>query len=216
MAINRPSTETAAPSQPLDPHIIALGTSDQPTAFVPNPEGGSNGRTDDAWDAQQIGDLMALNGNKVTFIGSRDPAVEGGNSAFLSNIVDRGVHRYAFKVELRFCHWWASTIGIWKCSDDSSPPRNDIFTLGEHRGYGLNLSEGTLVDVVNGKASSSASRYGQRCIGTKVIEMVLDLDQLELKFVIDGHDFGTAFSVQEGAYRAAVNLSRVGDSMELI
>ena len=46
--------------------------------------------------------------------------------------------------------------------------------------------------------------------------MVLDLGELELKFIIDGTDYGTAFTVEKGTYRAAVNLSEIGDTVELL
>ena len=171
------------------------------------------------WDAKQIGDLMALEGNRVTFTGenAKGRKIERGNTAFLADIVDHGVHRWSFKTNLRFCHWWAATIGIWKCSNGPSPPKNDIFTLGEEQGYGFNLSEGTLVNPSTGKApSTDPIYYGQRCVGVKVIEMVLDLDQLELKYIINGKDYGKAFSVEKGSYRAAVNLSQIMDSVELL
>jgi len=216
------STETPATSQSgvVNPILTLLNNASRLTqpAFVPNPSITANVRTNDAWDTRQIGDMMELNENQVTFSGGHGRSAERGNSAFLTNIVDHGVHRWTFKVNLRFCHWWASTIGIWKCSDQSTPPRNDIFTLiGEGRAYGFNLSEGTLVDPITGKVHiPSPVQYGQRCIGVKVVEMVLDLDQLELKYIINGRDYGKAFSVEEGAYRAAVNLSRIGDSVEVM
>ncbi len=176
-------------------------------------------RQPDDWDRNQIGDLIQLKENRISFTGGNGHGhkIERGNSAFLSNVVDCGVHRWRFRTDLRFCTWWSSTIGIWKCSNGSNPPKNDIFTLGENQGYGFNLSEGTLVDTVTGKVSSvSPVHYGQRCIGVNVVEMVLDLDELELKFIINGRDYGKAFTVDKGSYRTAVNLSRIRDSVELM
>jgi len=176
----------------------------------------------DQWDVDHIGDMMELQGNRITFTGghadSNGHRHLRGNSAFLSNVLHQGVHRWTFKTNIRFCHWWSATIGIWKCSDNSSPPRGDIFTLGDHRGYGLNLSEGTLVDPMTGKVPSvSPVEYGKRCVGANVVEMVLDLDALTLKFVINGTDYGKAFDVERGSrYRAAINLSQIKDSVELL
>ena len=169
----------------------------------------------DQWDQNQIGDLMILRNNVVTFTGG--PRRESrGNTAFLSKVVNRGVHGWRFKSDIRFCHWWCATIGIWKCSDDSFPPKNDIFTLGEHRAYGFNLSQGTLVNPQDGKVGKTPVDYGQICFGAKIIDMILDFDALELKFRINGIDYGKAFDIENTTYRAAVNLSRSNDSVQLL
>jgi len=58
--------------------------------------------------------------------------------------------------------------------------------------------------------------YGQSCFGVKEVDMILDFDALELKFAINGTDYGKAFDIERTTYRAAVNLSQVKDSVELL
>jgi len=172
----------------------------------------------DQWDAQQIGDLMTLNKNRVTYTGNpKYPRNEGGNTAFFSKIVEHGVHRWTFKVNLQFSNWWAVTIGIYKVRDDASAlPINDIFCLGQGRGYGYNVTEGTLTDLQSGGAFSDAVQYGPEFFFEGLVEMVLDLDKMELKWIVDGQDNGKAFTVAKGSYMAAVNLSLVGDYVEFV
>jgi len=203
-------------SSRTSPHHRSKPTMPQSSESMDKEEVSRSTLTDE-WDPQLIGDRMELREDRVTFTGGRGRKIQTGNTAFMSRIVDRGVHSWCFEVDLRFSHWWSTTIGIWRCSNDSTPPRNDIFTLGEHRGYGFNPSEGTLVDPATGKVPIALPmNYGQRCIRVNVVEMVLDLDRLELKYIINGRDFGKAFSVEKGAYRAAVNLSQIGDSVQLL
>lgn len=172
----------------------------------------------DQWDVQQIGDLMTLNKNRVTYIGDpNDPRVEGGNTAFLSKIVDHGVHRWTFKVNLMFSNWWAVTIGVYKVPDDETAlPKNGIFCLGSGRGYGYNVTEGTLTDLESGGAFMDAVQYGPDLFFEGLVEMVLDLDRMELKWIVDGEDNGKAFDVAKGSYLAAVNLSIKRDTVEFV
>ena len=174
----------------------------------------------DRWDALQIGDLMTMEGNRVTFTGDPMTRRTGGNSAFLTEVMERGVHRWTFRTNIHFVHWWSATIGIWKCTDNADPPRNNIFTLGENRGYGLNLCQGTLVDTITGRSGPCEplqTNYVDISFGTNEIEMVLDLNKGELKYIINGHDYGKAFDVATGcSYRAAINLSQIGDSVVLL
>ena len=163
---------------------------------------------------------MTLEGDRITFKGDQVTFRGGGNSAFLTEIIESGIHRWRFKSDIRFCHWWCATIGIWECTNNAEPPRNEIFLLNGNRGYGLDLQGGTLMETMSEQSGThrpSQRPYAEIGWGVNCIEMVLDLDKGELKYTINGADCGKAFDVKKGcSYRAAVNLSVIGDSVSLL
>ena len=47
--------------------------------------------------------------------------------------------------------------------------------------------------------------------------MIADCDEDELRYTINGIDYGKAFDLEKGQkYRAALNLDKVGDSLQLL
>eukprot|EP01083_Nonionella_stella_P294941 1002413_1 len=144
---------------------------------------------------------------------------ESRASAFLSREVKilSGVHRWRFKIltePVGQIH-----IGIYKSKNEVAK-----YLLGwdlaggDHKGksymyfaHGGSLSE----PGPNGKS------YGQPCLKGDIIDMILDLSKLELKYVVDGQDCGVANKVEKTPYKAAVSMytdgrSLIGNSIELV
>ncbi len=46
--------------------------------------------------------------------------------------------------------------------------------------------------------------------------MIVDCNKQELKYIINGVDYGKAFDIENKKYRAAVNLYEGGDSIRLL
>jgi len=172
----------------------------------------------DRWDEDLLGPLLSLNQHThtVTMTGG-DLRREHPQSAFLCNVVDRGQYKWRFQwTKLKYALYWSSTIGIWKCSQGFSPQTNGIFTLGEHVAYGFAANAGTLVDPSSGSGGDGGTRYGAPCSDNDIVEMCIDLDRLELGYTINGKDYGPAFEIEKTAYRAAVNMCKLHDSIRII
>ena len=140
------------------------------------------------------------------------------NTAFMSNVIDRGRYSWRFRlIQVEPLRYWTMTIGIWKCRKDKSvvAAMNHIFTIGKQAGYGFAANCGCLVNPETGHGEEERT-YGCWCGDGDVVEMHVDLERLELSYVINGTDYGTAFNIEKTAYRAAVNLSQIGDCIEII
>ena len=120
-------------------------------------------------------------------------------SAFLSNIVSKGIHKWKFQsIAGQF-------IGI--CNDSV---RNEWKYLNDwyycntaSSSYGLFLKTGQLRGGKKGLYHREKYCPPRSSCGD-VIEMCLDLNRMELKFVINDKDYGKAFDVPPGNYRVGV------------
>lgn len=181
----------------------------------------------DCFDTGSIGSSMKLqqNGHKVTMMKDRP------ESAFLRHVVDARCRHYTWRFRfnrLRFAHFWTTTIGIWKCrkATSSSPKTDGIFTIdgaypkdpagASHIAYGIAANKGTLVDPESGSGGDGGASFGKMCGTGDIVDMMLDFEKLELHFSVNGTAYGCAFAVEDTEYRAAVNLSQKGDSIQIM
>ena len=166
----------------------------------------------DQWDENLFGEMMTLEANCIKL--SKGAA---SNSAFLCNVIDQGKYKWKFKLKkLANRAHWTTTIGIWKCNKHIEPKVNDIFTKGNHMAYGYAVNRGTLVDEETGSKADYGTKYGTNCKEGDIVEMLIDLDKLELKYIVNGKDYGKAFEIEKTAYKAAVNLFARDDEIEII
>ena len=103
--------------------------------------------------------------------------------------------------------------GIWRVEKDKTPPIDTFFTQGKHAGYAFHAC-GNITSVDTG--FSSAKTYGKVCKKGSIIQIVLDMELLQLSFIIDGVDYGKAFDVKAGEYRAAVWLQHAQSCVKLL
>lgn len=172
----------------------------------------------DRFDETMIGPLLELDTSKqtVTHHGG-EMRRDHPQSAFLCHVVDRGQYTWRFEwLKLNYALYWSSTLGIWKCAKGFTPSLDNIFTIGSQVGYGFAANAGTLVSPVTGKGADGGVKYGRRCSDRDVVEMVIDLDRLQLSYLINGKDYGKAYSIEKTAYRAAINMCKVGDSVRIV
>ena len=80
------------------------------------------------------------------------------------------------------------------------------------------LSKGDEGDGDKGTDSWYLSHGGlaPRCVEGDVVEMILDLDALELKYAVNDVEYGVAFKVENTSYRAVVSAYGDGDVLELL
>ena len=135
----------------------------------------------------------------------------GINSAFLSNIVSKGIHKWRFR-QIGFP---ATFIGIVDNSID--------FTIRLHEAYYWELissSFGVLFEDGEFRGGDKGLNHkGQYCpitMDDDIIEMCLDLNDMELKYIINDKDYGKAFDIPSGEYRAGVCLAVEGTGFELL
>ena len=102
----------------------------------------------------------------------------------------------------------------------------DDFICYEDSGYAFISSCGRLSDSSRpgtycvGNVSgydSEVAKYGIPCVEGDIIEMELDLNNLTIKYIINGKDYGIAFNnIENCNYRAAVTIDGGGSSITLL
>ena len=175
----------------------------------------------DKWDQDCIGKGMRVDIDGILIKDSakkrRDYA-----TAFLTKVFSKGIHRWKFKV-LSICenaqkqyndNNWTTTIGIYPLS--KIPPKYICdFAFPHCGGCGFDYKLAGLAHFE--RAKHKKRKYGKRCYVDDIIEMIVDCDKGELSYIINGNDYGIAFSIDTNEkYRAAVNLDRAGDSIQLL
>ena len=87
------------------------------------------------------------------------------------------------------------------------------FTKGGYdKGYGF--ANGAR--LTNRRGYADGSDYGEKPKKGSIIDMILHLDNLTLSYVINGTNYGKAFSIQQGKYRLGLSMRGVGDSLTLL
>ena len=173
----------------------------------------------DRFDPKCIGPDMKLNEETQCIVQMKT----GSNSAFLSNIFESGSYYWRFKINE--CEsgrdkdpWWSQSIGIWQVKSDDT---NEVecamltyFTEYSNRTYGFANDYGELIDRRTGCVEDE--KYGIQTKTGDIVEMYADMDNLELRFIINDIDYGKAFDIEAGKYRAVINLYDAEDSITLL
>ena len=136
----------------------------------------------------------------------------GKGPAFLSRIVkSKQRHCWRFRINhLNSSTLWM-TIGVWKCNHDFDLKyRLDSgYVKGKFYGWIVNYQ----VAIDGGR-----HKYGKRrCKTGDIVDMILDLEKLELRYMVNDEDFGIAFeNIEDTEYKAAISMNKSPDEIELI
>ena len=119
--------------------------------------------------------------------------------AYLENIVESGRHHWKFKIVNATTYGGGSMhIGIWRERSDEDPPLKSIFSRYDTETLtkvGISLNAIPFADIV---------------------EMILDFNELSLRFKVNGKSYGKPHNVKKGQSRAVVQMFRNGDEIQLL
>ena len=173
----------------------------------------------DNWDKKCIGPSLTIDDNNCL-------KYEGEFSASMTAFLQKELcgnskltHCWKFKIKNVWIDTedddtWTTTIGLFPIPDDNKPKDvvDSAFVL--HGGCGFCVQMGRLV---NYSFDKHFDKYGKRCVENDIIKMIVDCDKGEMKYIINGMDYGTAFNIDPTKkYRAAVNLFKPGDCIQLL
>ena len=153
-------------------------------------------------------EMMEITNNCVT-------STRCSASAFLSNAISTGIHHWRFKIKLRGFSYLFQTVFIGIISDSFNLENlNALYQYQFHQSFGLNVVDGEragFCDIIH-------EEYCPGCKDNDIVDMILDLSQRELKYIINDKDYETAFDmIPEGRYRAGISMfTHSGNSVELI
>ena len=140
--------------------------------------------------------------------------VDNIGSVVLKHIVSKGIFRWRFKIE-NIVNWCTSgfVIGIINSDQDLVKVANGIFT----RTSGSRIC-GKGFDVGLAQITDSCDDYGIKCKNGDIIEMELNMNELYnyVKYIINDKDYGEAFEVEPGNYRAAIYIFEARNELRII
>ena len=132
-------------------------------------------------------------------------------AVYFKKVLKSGIHRWKFRIlYVNDEHYWM-TIGVFKTKTDKSRVsacRVDNFS--EEYGYGW---------LVNYQQISARwSRYGHRdCKAGDIIQMILNLNDWTLRYILNGKDLGVAWNnIEKTTYKAVVSANNKDDSIEFV
>ena len=172
----------------------------------------------DRFDPKLHGPALSLNEEcDVVTYDKKTDAFYYENVAFLSNIVNDGIHEWRFKIENQFGLMY---IGIWKTKYDEKKAIDCIMRhhgkYGNEASYSLNLRHGKLRGDLKASEYGNSDKYCTKCRTGDTLDVILDLKKYELSFCVNDIDQGKAFNVEQNmSYRAGVNI-RQTDSIKLL
>ena len=126
----------------------------------------------------------------------------GNNSKFLllTNSHKTGVHQWKF--ELLYKNNYTAIIGVFKTRFEIDLSTNLREEKHHDKAYGYNVGAAFVI----GDKTNSRRKYGGRCSTGDIVEMILDLDKLELKYIINDKDQGVAFTkIEATEYKACIS-----------
>ena len=132
----------------------------------------------------------------------------GDGSAYLSKIVNQGVHRWIFRINKVNRSGSSMTIAIWKTKYIENIDRC-LYDAANGKSYGW---------MITGLYLTSAGRYGiDKPKDGDIIEMIIDLNKRTLRYFCNGIDLGDAYQdIDKTTYRAAISMYNRDDCIELI
>ena len=142
---------------------------------------------------------------------------KGNASAYLTDIIEKpGIHTITFKILSVERDGWIQTYGIWKVDENNNPVLDHDFATYVPGSVAIN---NTGKVVICGKGSFTDKEYKGCPVILKddIVEMIVDFEQKELRFKINGEDYGKAGDINpDHQYRPAVSLFLKGDAIQLL
>ena len=165
------------------------------------------GNETEEWDSKYISKYMEVSGK--TLKQTRD----GMGSSFGKLVIDSGVFKWRLKINE--CQKYGFILGI-RAVDDKAEHLSTCMWFtdgGFHNGYGWKSSTTRLS---NNRGMLLGDEYGVEPSNGSIIEMILDLQNLTLSYIIDGKNYGKAFDIKKCKYRLGLYMRMKGDTLTLL
>ena len=136
-----------------------------------------------------------------------------GGSAYLSERVkEKGIHKWRFQVFP--LSKWTMTIGVWKTKYPINTGSTYFIFTGDTKSYGWII---TTKKITAGDDISKKMYGKEKCVKGDIIDMILDLDKKELRYIRNGEDYGVAFeNIEDTEYIAAIDMYGGEDSIQIM
>ena len=136
-------------------------------------------------------------------------------TAYLTKIVSKGVHKWRFKA-IKMSPY-TTIIGVWKTKYATEIDAELWEDYAKGKFYGYSSTHGQLTSGDQDFAWEKC-RYGERkCQQGDVIDMILDLNKLEIRYFVNHRDYGVAFeNIDDTSYRVCICVHEKKDVLKFV
>ena len=132
----------------------------------------------------------------------------------LTNICYNGIHEWKFKLLKYTSTGYSTHIGIIKNSYNKNKILNNYLTEYSNSTYVFATDRQCCNIYEKGAEWNTNQPYGKLCKQDDIVDMILDFNKLQLRFKINGIDYGVAFkNIETTTYRAAITLFNSADEI---
>merc|ERR1712228_112001 len=136
----------------------------------------------------------------------------GFKTAFMRNVINHGINRWTFRINV-YEGWGNVMIGLW---DLKYKYRHIHIGKGCFTSYVYDYAYAEINDYEEGDSWSGGNTYGVKCKQGSIIQMIVNFNDLTIKYIIDEVDCGKAFDIESAEYKCAVTLYPKGTQIELL
>ena len=152
------------------------------------------------WDQELTSDYYKIEDDCCSVIKPSN----GVTNAYIKGVIDKGIHSWKFKVEhfeQDTYKWFDFVIGVVDQNHSFKEPVNH-----QSRWFAGSKAHKYI-----------RNRYGKLLKQDDIIEMIINMNEKSLKYIINGHDYGKACDLEKGSkYRAAIYMFCVGNKLRII
>ena len=161
---------------------------------------------DDEWDIKEMGkSLKVLDDNKTIL-----RVAAGIGVAFLSNIVGHGIHKWKFRLNHLNKTGFNGILGLFTLNSNNLRRTRGRYNLSDSNGMSLETGR-------YNKLMAPSQDYAIECKSGDIIEMIADIEQGLLKYIINDKDYGKMCDINcDEQYVAAVCFYSANDSLTLL
>ena len=107
------------------------------------------------------------------------------------------------------------TIGVWKTKYPITSTKSYFMSRGAFKSYGWVI---TTQQFTYGDTRQTVKEYGkEKCVKGDIIDMILDKDRKQLRYIRNGEDYGIAFEfIEDTEYIAAIDMYSENDAIQIV
>merc|ERR1712233_165611 len=112
--------------------------------------------------------------------------------AFMQNVAEHGINRWTFRINV-YEGWGNVMIGIWDTKHDEKYYLNNMHIgKGMRKAYVYDYAYAEISEYEELDSWSGGGTYGVKCKQGAIIQMIVNFNDLTMKYIIDQVDCGKA------------------------
>ena len=135
---------------------------------------------------------------------------------YLTRRAEKGIHTWQFRLTQVDPDLYSVTIGVYKTTY-ALDPSDAVRTAPGKYVYGWMLCDDEETYLVGDGQKAENENYAKSCQQGDIVEMILNLNESNFRYKVNGEDYGIAFdNIEETEYVATVSMYEENDTIEIM